>query len=122
MIISRYAGGMRIRDIQHHLVSTIGTELCQQAISKITDEVLAEVLIWQRRLLDARYLVIYLDALVVKVRDGAHMRNKAAHIAVGLDRDGIKHVLAFGSKPPSARSSGGRGSAPGWPTVASRTS
>ena len=95
MIISLYAGGMTIRDIQHHLVSTIGTELSHETISKITDEVLAEVLIWQRRPLDALYPVIYLDALVVKVRDGAHVRNKAAHIAVGVDMDGIKHVLGI---------------------------
>ena len=53
MIISLYAGGMTIRDIQHHLVSTIGTELSHETISKITDEVLAEVLIWQRRPLAA---------------------------------------------------------------------
>ena len=39
--------------------------------------------------------MIYLDALVVKVRDGAHVRNKAAHIAVGVDMDGIKHVLGI---------------------------
>jgi len=95
MIISLYAGGMTIRDIQHHLVSTIGTELSHETISKITDEVLAEVLIWQRRPLDAIYPVIYLDALVVKVRDGAHVGNKAAHIAVGVDMDGIKHVLGI---------------------------
>jgi transposase-like protein len=41
------------------------------------------------------YPVIYLDALVVKVRDGAHVRNKAVHIAVGVDMEGIKHVLGI---------------------------
>ena len=95
MIVSLYAGGMTIRDIQHHLVTTIGTELSHETISKITDEVLAEVLAWQRRPLEAFYPVIYLDALVVKVRDGAHVRNKAAHIAVGVDIEGIKHVLGI---------------------------
>jgi len=95
MIISLYAGGMTIRDIEHHLVSTIGTELSRETISKITDEVLDEVLAWQQRPLEAFYPVIYLDALVVKVRDGAHVRNKAAHIAVGVDMDGIKHVLGI---------------------------
>lgn len=95
MIISLYAGGMTIRDIQHHLVTTIGTELSHETISKITDEVAEEVLAWQRRPLEAFYPVIYLDALVVKVRDGAHVRNKAAHIAVGVDMDGIKHVLGI---------------------------
>ena len=95
MIISLYAGGMTLRDIQHHLVSTIGTELSHETISKITDQVAEEVLTWQRRPLEALYPVIYLDALVVKVKDGAHVRNKAAHLAVGVDVDGIKHVLGI---------------------------
>ena len=95
MIISLYAGGMTVRDIQHHLVTTIGTELSHETISKITDEVLEEVLAWQRRPLEAFYPVIYLDALVVKVRDGAHVRNKSAHIAIGVDLEGIKHVLGI---------------------------
>src|SRR5665213_3076261 len=95
MIISLYAGGMTIRDIQHHLVSTIGTDLSHESISKITDEVLEEITAWQHRPLEALYPVIYLDALVLKVRDGAHVRNKAAHIAVGVDMDGIKHVLGI---------------------------
>ena len=95
MIISLYAGGMTVRDIQHHLVSTLGTELSHETISKITDEVLEEVLAWQRRPLEAFYPVIYLDALVVKVRDGAHVGNKSAHIAIGVDLEGIKHVLGI---------------------------
>ena len=95
MIISLYAGGMTIRDIQHHLVSTIGTDLSHETISKITDQILDEVLIWQRRPLETFYPVIYLDALVVKVKDGAHVRNKAAHIAIGVDLEGVKHVLGI---------------------------
>ena len=95
MIISLYAGGMTIRDIQHHLASTLGTELSHETISKITDAVADEVLAWQTRPLEALYPVIYLDAIVVKVRDGGHVRNKAAHIAVGVDLDGIKHVLGI---------------------------
>ena len=95
MIISLYAGGMTIRDIQHHLASTIGTELSHETISKITDQVLEEVLAWQHRPLESLYPVIYLDAIIVKVRDGGHVRNKAAHIAVGVDMDGIKHVLGI---------------------------
>lgn len=95
MIVSLYAGGMTVRDIEHHLVSTIGTEISRETISKITDEVAVEVLAWQARPLESFYPVIYLDALIVKVRDGAHVRNKAAHIAVGVDMDGIKHVLGI---------------------------
>lgn len=95
MIISLYAGGMTIRDIQAHLVRTIGTELSHDTISKITDAVLEEVKAWQSRPLDPVYPVIYLDALVVKVRDSHQVRNKAAHIAVGIDLDGVKHVLGI---------------------------
>lgn len=95
MIISLYAGGMTVRDIAHHLAATVGTELSRETISKITDEVLEEVLAWQQRPLEAFYPVIYLDALVVKVRDGGHVRNKAAHLAVGVDIDGVKHVLGI---------------------------
>lgn len=95
MIISLYAGGMTVRDIQAHLVRTIGTELSHETISKITDAVLEEVRAWQARPLDELYPIVYLDALVVKVRDGHQVRNKAAHIAVGVDLDGIKHVLGI---------------------------
>ena len=95
MIVGLYAGGMTLRDIAYHLESTIGTQLSHETISKIVDEVAEEVLAWQRRPLEAFYPVIYLDAITVKVRDGAHVINKAAHIAVGVDMDGIKHVLGI---------------------------
>lgn len=95
MIVSLYAGGMTVRDIEHHLVSTIGTVISRETISKITDDVADEVMAWQLRPFEAFYPVIYLDALIVKVRDGAHVRNKAAHIAVGVDMDGVKHVLGI---------------------------
>jgi putative transposase len=95
MIISLYAGGMTVRDIQHHLARTLGTELSHDTISKITDAVLEEVKAWQSRPLEEIYPIIYLDALVVKVRDGHQVRNKAAHLAVGVDLDGVKHVLGI---------------------------
>nr|WP_245599721.1 IS256 family transposase [Nakamurella lactea] len=95
MIISLYAGGMTIRDIQHHLAATLGTELSHETISNVTDAVAEEVTAWQARPLEAFYPVIYLDALVVKIRDGAHVSNRAAHVAVGVDLDGVKHVLGI---------------------------
>jgi putative transposase len=95
MIISLYAGGMTIRDIQHHLATTIGTELSHETISKITDAVLEEVVQWQKRPLEELYPIVYLDALVIKVRDGHQVKNRAAHIAVGVDLDGIRHVLGI---------------------------
>jgi putative transposase len=95
MIISLYAGGMTVRDIGHHLESTLGTNLSPEAISNVTDAVTEEIAAWQSRPLEAFYPVIYLDALVVKIRDGAHVTNRAAHIAVGVDMDGVKHVLGI---------------------------
>jgi hypothetical protein len=84
MIISLYAGGMTVRDIQHHLARTIGTDLSHETISKVTNAVAEEVKAWQARPLEELYPIVYLDALVVKVRDGHQVRNKAAHIAVGV--------------------------------------
>ena len=99
MIISLYAGGMTVRDIEHHLARTLGVEVSRDTISKITDAVLDEVKAWQSRPLEAFYPIIYLDALVVKVREGHQVQNKAAHIAVGVDLDGVKHVLGIWVQP-----------------------
>ena len=93
---------------QHHLVSTLGTELSHETISKITEEVADEVIKWQHRELDALYPVIYLDAIMVKVRDGGHVRNKAAHIAVGVDMDGVKRAGDLDPADRGRQSSGRR--------------
>jgi putative transposase len=93
IIISLYAGGMTVRDIGHHLQRVYGTELSHDTISTVTDSVLEEVRAWQSRPLDEVYPIVYVDALVVKVRDGAHVRNKSAYSVVGVDLDGVKHVL-----------------------------
>jgi putative transposase len=95
IIISLYAGGMTVRDIGHHLQRVYGTELSHDTISTVTDAVLDKVKAWQIRPLDEVYPIMYVDALMVKVRDGAHVRNKAAHIVVGVDLDGVKHVLGI---------------------------
>jgi putative transposase len=92
MIISLYAGGMTVRDIGFHLERTLGVELSHDTISQITDGILEEVKAWQTRPLDPIYPILYIDALVVKVRDGAQVINKAAHIVIGVDTDGIKRV------------------------------
>jgi putative transposase len=95
MIVSLYAGGMTIRDIQAHLERTLGTQLSHETISNITDAVAEEVRAWQSRPLESVYPILYLDALMVKVKDSHAVRNKAAHIAVGVDTDGVKHVLGI---------------------------
>lgn len=95
MIISLYAGGMTIRDIAYHLETTVGSQLSHDTISKITDEILEEMTAWQTRPLEPLYPILYLDAIVVKVRDGQHVKNKAAHIAIGVTVEGIKQVLGI---------------------------
>lgn len=95
IIISLYAGGMTVRDICHHLHRVYGTDLSPDTISAVTDSVLEEVKAWQTRPLDECYPIIFVDALMVKVRDGAHVRNKAAYLVVGVDTDGLRRVLGI---------------------------
>ncbi len=95
MIISLYAHGMSVRDILHHLEQVYGTQLSHETISRITDQVLEEVRAWQHRPLDPVYAVLFLDAIVVKVRDNHVVHNKPAYLAVGIDADGEKHVLGI---------------------------
>lgn len=99
VIISLYAGGMTVRDISHHLQRVYGTEVSPDTISTITDEVLEEVKAWQSRPLDEVYPIVYIDALMVKIRDGSTVRNKACYLAIGVDCDGIKHVLGIWVQP-----------------------
>jgi len=95
VIISLYAGGMTVRDISHHLHRVYGSEVSPDTISTITDEVLEEVKAWQQRPLDEVYPIVYVDALMVKVRDGGTVRNKACYLVVGVGCDGVKHVLGI---------------------------
>ena len=87
VVISLYAGGMTVRDISHHLHRVYGTEVGPDTISTITDEVLDEVKAWQHRPLDEVYPIVYVDALMVKVRDGGQVRNKACYLVVGVGVD-----------------------------------
>jgi putative transposase len=95
IVLGLYAKGMTTRDITDHLLEIYGVEVSPDLISKITDAVHAEVAEWQARPLDQVYPVIFLDALVCKVRDGGSVKNKAAHLAVGVDCEGRKEVLGI---------------------------
>jgi putative transposase len=95
MIISLYAHGMSVRDILHHLEQVYGTQLSAETVSRITDQVLEEVRAWQSRPLEQVYAVVFLDAIMVKVRDNQVVQNKPAYLAVGIDGDGEKHVLGI---------------------------
>ena len=115
MIISLYAGGMTVRDIRHHLASTLGVEVSAGTISTITDAVFEAVLEWQHRPLEAFYPVIYLDAIRIKIRRDHRVENRAAHLAVGVDMAGIKHVLGIWVHADEGAAFGPT-YAPSWPT------
>src|SRR5829696_5568524 len=94
-ILSLYARGMTTREIQAHLEEIYQVEVSPALISSVTDAVIEEVKVWQNRPLDALYPILYLDALQVKVRDGAHVRNKAIYLAIGVNLAGTKEVLGL---------------------------
>ncbi|NNK08477.1 MAG: IS256 family transposase, partial [Myxococcales bacterium] len=94
-IISMYAWGMTVREIRGHLEEIYGVEVSPDLISRVTDTVVEELSAWQSRPLERVYLVAYLDALVIKVRDKSGVRNKSVYIVVGVLPDGSKDVLGM---------------------------
>src|SRR5205823_526646 len=94
-IISMYARGMTTREIQGHLEEIYGVEVSPTLISNVTDAIVEEVKQWQNRPLEELYPIVYLDALMVKVRDEGHIQNKAVYVVLGVDLDGQKDVLGL---------------------------
>jgi putative transposase len=94
-IISLYARGLSVREIQAHLKELYGTEVSPDLISRVTDAVLDEVKEWQNRPLEAIYPIVFFDALRVKVRDEGIVKSKAVYVALALDTEGQKHVLGL---------------------------
>ncbi|MCM2311615.1 MAG: IS256 family transposase [Steroidobacteraceae bacterium] len=94
-VIAMYARGMTVREIQGFLAEIYGTEVSPEFISQVTDEVTAEISAWQSRPLEPMYPVIFFDALRVKVRDDAVVRNKAVYLALGVLPDGTRDVLGM---------------------------
>jgi len=94
-IISMYARGMTVREIQGHLRELYGVDVSPDLISTVTDAVLEEVAEWQNRPLDALYAIVFFDALRVKIRDEGTVRNKAIYVALGMRPDGTKDVLGL---------------------------
>lgn len=86
-----------MRDIQAQLEELYGVEVSAGLISEVTDEVLEEVKAWQNRALDNMYPVIYLDAIVVKIRHEGRVSNRAVYVALGLTEEGQKEVLGLWS-------------------------
>jgi putative transposase len=94
-VISLYARGMTVREIQGHLEELYQVAISADAISAVTESVLEEVTAWQQRPLDACYPVVILDALRVKIRDEGAVRSKAVHVALGVRATGEKEVLGL---------------------------
>ena len=94
-IVSMYARGMSVREIQGHLQEMYAVEVSPQFISDVTEAVMAEVLEWQSRPLEPMYPVIFFDCLRVKIRDEGVVRNKAVYLALGVLPDGTRDVLGL---------------------------
>jgi len=94
-IVALYARGMTVREIQGFLAEQYGTEVSPDFISSVTDAVMAEVTAWQSRPLEAMYPVVFFDALRVKIREDAVVRNKAIYLALGVLPDGTRDILGL---------------------------
>jgi putative transposase len=94
-ILALYARGLSVRDIQAHLQELYGTEVSPELISRVTDAVREEIAAWQARPLESTYAVVWLDALMVKVRTEGVVQTKAAYVAIGLRLDGSKDLLGL---------------------------
>ncbi len=102
-IIALYARGMTVRDIRAHLAEMYQVEVSPDLISRVTDAVTEELAEWQARPLDPVWPVIFIDALMVKIRDGV-VANRPVYLAVGIDCDGAKHVLGLWVGPTTGES------------------
>lgn len=109
-VISLYAKGLTTGEIQQHLAELYGTEVSRETISKITDQVVDEMVAWQSRPLDQLYAVLLIDCLVVKVR-GSQVANRPVYVAIGVNLEGERDVLGLWLGP-----AGGEG-AKQWATM-----
>ena len=94
-IIALYARGMTMREIQGFLRETYGTDVSAEFISSVTEAVMAEVTAWQARPLEPMYPVVFFDALRVKIKEDAVVRNKAIYLALGVLPDGSRDILGL---------------------------
>lgn len=94
-IISLYARGLSVRDIQAELSELYGDAVSPTLISNVTNAVMDDVKAWQSRLLDSVYPIVYLDCIVVKVREDKSVINKAVFLALGINADGQKELLGM---------------------------
>jgi len=94
-IIALYAGGMSTREIETYISELYGPGVSRETVSRVTAAVLEEAKSWQSRPLEAIYPILYLDALVIKLRDGNAVRNFACYLAIGVNLEGERDVLGI---------------------------
>ena len=94
-IVAMYARGMTMREIQGFLLESYGVEVSPEFISSVTDAVMKEVTAWQSRPLEVMYPVVFFDALRVKIKEDAVVRNKAIYLALGVLPDGSRDILGL---------------------------
>ena len=94
-ILALYARGLSTRDIEAHLRELYGVRVGRDLISRVTDAVLDDVKAWQQRPLDDVYPVLFLDAFVLKIRDGGSVQRKACYLALAITMDGQREVLGM---------------------------
>ena len=94
-IIAMYARGMTVREVRGFLADQYGVDVSPEFISSVTDAVMAEVGAWQARPLEPMYPVVFFDALRVKIREDAVVRNKAVYLALGVMADGTRDILGL---------------------------
>jgi transposase-like protein len=102
-IIALYARGMTTRDIRAHLREMYDVDVSPDLISRVTDAVIDELAEWQSRPLDPVYPVVFIDALMVKIRDGV-VSNRPVYLAIGIDCEGAKQVLGLWVGPSTGES------------------
>ncbi|HGH3324651.1 TPA: IS256-like element ISAba26 family transposase, partial [Acinetobacter baumannii] len=94
-ILSLYAKGMTNREIVAFFKEMYDADVSASLISKVTDAVIEQVTEWQNRALDSLYPVVYLDCIVVKVRQHSNVINKSVYLALGINMDGQKELLGM---------------------------
>jgi putative transposase len=94
-ILKLYAGGMTTRSIQRHLREVYGVEVSEGLISEVTASIQDDVRAWQTRPLEEVYVVVYLDAMVVSIREAQVVRRKAVHVAIGITLEGQRDCLGL---------------------------
>lgn len=95
IIISFYAKGMSVSDIEEQIREMYDFDISTSTISRITNAVSSEAIAWQNRPLEDLYLIVWMDGIVFKVRENSKVINKTVYLAVGLNRDGKKEVLGM---------------------------